>query len=75
MLGQSQDRVLDEAVLLQQFSRVIAVGIGGNILQDELQQIATGDGVENVQIVESFGQLSADLEVISKLIASSCKDN
>jgi len=70
--GKSQDPVENPAKHLQTLSRVIAVGIGSEADQKELQEIASGEGDENVYHAQSFATLNSLHEILATSIASSC---
>lgn len=72
--GKSQDPVALPASFLQQLSRVIAVGIGEGADEQELQEVASGPGDENVFRVESFASLASIHEILANSIAESCSD-
>lgn len=64
LAGKSQDGVAAPAMRLRSESLVIVVGIG-NIVETELQLIASAPTSSNVYVVEDF----ADLETIEERIS------
>jgi len=72
--GISQDPVNEAAKYLQAESRVIAVGIGATADVDELQLIASGEGMDNVFTVNGYETLTQIQDQLAVSIASSCND-
>jgi len=72
--GRSQDPVIQAAQHLQKQSRVMAVGIGSNADIQELQTIATGEGMDNVFMVSNYESLTQIQDELAISIASSCND-